>query len=119
MDSAGRQTICVEGPDHPVDGVTIEIGALTWDEGILPLAGTHRSSIMGHVSDVRREDGIITAELHIDDEKRAGFLSNLPYGWGWTIYADHVERSDGSKNVVAGRIRSVFLAPDLPWGSTK
>lgn len=110
-----RWTILREGPEWAINEIVFLPGALKWeDDRKYPLCGPSSNQLIGYVDDVRREDDVVSADLHIKDSLNEEMFNQLPPDWGWTIEVHRVAQTD--KNVATAALLCVYLGCGVPWG---
>jgi hypothetical protein len=104
---------------EPINGIIIAKGAMTFPKGRVPVTyNFDHNHQVGWASDFERDDdGNVTAEIELTDEKASALAEDLGYSIGGVVDKQELvdpENPDKRRKVVAGDIREVAMLP--PFG---
>ena len=88
-------------------------GSVTWEEPIPVVLESTRTNIIGHVTDIRREDEKITGEFKVLEEHHPFKEEDFDV-WNW--YYTNVQRDPENKlKVVGARLREGFARSTVAY----
>lgn len=111
-----RHIIAYEGKDT-VPGQFLEHNSIYWEEDKIPVMNNdNRQELLGVASDIRRENGELTAEIEWYNEQYKTLVESRDMAV--TVYCSNVDDTrdeDGNRIVHKARLRALYPTMGVPW----